>query len=201
MQIRLNAQHQKHLVSRGLPRDLLRARPFDLDGHVVTFHSQVEGLKAKKTLKLTQLDNFNATLEKPFGRPYIYVIASQPNDGKAKQVAAYLMEQATKGQLANRFPRSTRGRQTPLWHTIYGNWADTLRDGRDEQPSMLVLSNITVNSTNTKIEKLRDILEMYNHIPRVVVITGEDPLTFANTKLMMPVTYTMNIATARKVSL
>jgi hypothetical protein len=84
---------------------------------------------------------------------------------------------------------------------INGSWHDRLRDGADDQPSMLIVSNITVNSTNVKLEKLRDLLEMYSHIPRIVVVTGIDPVTFANTKLMMPVSNVLQLATARKVTL
>lgn len=199
--IRLGAQLQKHLVSRGLPRDILRSRPFDLAQHTITLVSSLEGMKTKKVLKTTQLEHFQNALVKPFVNPYLYIIGSSPNDGKAKQVAAFLMETATKGQLSGKFPRSTRGRQSPLWHMINGSFNDRLRDGAVDEPSMLILSNVTVNSTNVKLEKLRDLLEMYSHIPRVVVITGEDPVTFANTKLMLPVNHVLNLATARKVSL
>jgi hypothetical protein len=34
-----------------------------------------------------------------------------------------------------------------------------------------------------------------------VVVTGIDPVTFANTKLMMPVSNVLQLATARKVTL
>lgn len=169
--------------------------------HTVTIVSAIEGMKTKKVLKASQLEHFQSVLTKPFASPYIYVIASSPNDGKAKQVAAYLMESATKGQLAGKYPRSTRGRQSPLWHMITGSFHDRLRDGASDEPSMVIFSNVTTTSTNVKLEKLRDLIEMYNHLPRVVVITGEDPVTFANTKLMLPVNHVLNLATARKVSL
>lgn len=200
-QIKLGHTLVKHLVNRGLPRDILRMRPFDLSQHTVSITSEVEGMKTKKVLKNAQLEQFEHMLEKPFSKPLVYVMSSSPNDGKAKQAAAYMMEQATKGQLSGTYGRSTRGRQSPLWHMINGSWHDRLRDGADDQPSMLILSNITVNSTNVKLEKLRDLLEMYNHIPRIVVVTGIDPVTFANTKLMMPVSNVLQLATARKVTL
>jgi hypothetical protein len=84
---------------------------------------------------------------------------------------------------------------------LTGGWHDRLRDGADDQPSMLILSNVTVTSTNAKLEKLRDLLEMYAHIPRVVVVTGEDPLSFANTKLFLPVNHVLHLTTAKKVIL
>ena len=199
--IKLNGKVQKHLITRGLPRDILRSRPFQLEHFTSTLVSEVDGLKRKKVLKSAQLDHFAAIYDKPFGTPFLYIIGSQPNDGKAKQVAAALMEHATSGQLQGKFTRSTRGRQTPLWHMLTGGWHDRLRDGADDQPSMLILSNVTVTSTNAKLEKLRDLLEMYAHIPRVVVVTGEDPLSFANTKLFLPVNHVLHLTTAKKVIL
>ena len=200
--IRLGAQLNKHLISRGMPRDVMRNRPFVLNDHVSTFTSEIDGMKPKRVTKSTQLDHWDSLIEKPFASPYLYLIASSPNDGKAKQAAAYFMEQATRKQLAGKFPRSTRGRQTPLWHMITGSFQDRLRDGvSHDQPSMLVISNVTVNSSNVKLEKLRDLLEQFNHIPRIVVHTGEDPVTFANTKLFLPVNHVLNLTTARKVSL
>jgi hypothetical protein len=199
--IYIGDQLQKHLISRGLPRDILRLRPFDLSQHVVSIVSEVEGLKTRKIPKLQQIEHYQALCNKPFGKPYIYIIGSSPNDGKAKQVAAHLMECATHHQLKNHFPRSTRGRQSPLWHFVTGNFPDRLRDsdGTSDQPSMLILSNITKDSTAVKLEKVRDLLEIYNHIPRVVVVTGEDPITFANTRLLIQVHYAMMLATAMKI--
>lgn len=194
---------QKHLVSRGLPRDVLGLRPFDLSQHAISIVSEVEGLKTRKVSKVQQLEHFRAICEKPFGKPYVYIISSSPNDGKAKQAASYIMECATHHQLKNHFPRSTRGRQSPLWHFVTGNWADRLRDseGKADQPSMLILSNITKDSTTAKLEKVRDLLEIYSNIPRILVVTGEDPITFANTRLMVQAHHALLLATARRVQL
>jgi hypothetical protein len=52
-----------------------------------------------------------------------------------------------------------------------------------EQASLLVLSNLTPNSTAAKLEKTRDMLEFYADIPRIVVIAGEDPITFFSRRL------------------
>lgn len=194
---------QKHLVSRGMPRDVLRLRPFDLQNHVISIVSEVEGLKTRKLPKQQQLEQFQALCERPFSKPYVYIISSSPNDGKAKQVAAAIMDCATTHQLKNHFPRSTRGRQSPLWHFVTGNFPDRLRDsaGAVDNPSMLILSNITRDSTPVKLEKVRDLLEIYNHIPRLVVVTGEDPVTFANTRLLVQAHHALMIATARKIQL
>ena len=65
-----------------------------------------------------------------------------------------------------------------------------------EKPSLLVLSNVPSNSTNVKLEKLRDILESYSSVPRIVVTTGEDPITFFNQKLFLPLNYACYLTTS-----
>jgi hypothetical protein len=47
----------------------------------------------------------------------------------------------------------------------------------------LIISNINETSTPHKLEKVRDILEKYSECPRIVVMSGSDPLTFFGTKL------------------
>ena len=64
-QIKLGHQLVKHLVNRGLPRDILRMRPFDLSQHTVSITSEVEGMKTKKVLKNAQLEQYENMLEKP----------------------------------------------------------------------------------------------------------------------------------------
>jgi len=46
-----------------------------------------------------------------------------------------------------------------------------------------VLSGCAENDTNMKTEKVRDLLSMYSHIPRVLVVGGTDPVAYSKTKL------------------
>lgn len=199
--IRLTGNITKHMVSRGMPRDIMRMHPYNLSEYTVSIESVVDGMKTRKVSKKVQLENFEALLTKPFGRPYIMAVSSSPNDGKAKLLAAHFMEAAMKGQLDGAYPKTTRGRELPLWHTLTGSFYDRLRDGARDTPSMIVLSNITSLSSNVKLEKARDLLEQFNYIPRIVVIAGEDPVTFANTKLLIPINYVLHLSVARKIML
>lgn len=191
------------MLIRGMPRDILRMRPFTLAQHVLTVRSEVDGLRMKKIPKQRQLDYLDDACDRPFNSPFIMVIGSVPNDAKAKLTAAYVMERAVNAHLKNKFPNKTRSKRLPLWHTLTGAFYDELRDQREkeENPSLLILSNISVESSNVKLEKLRDILEQFNHIPRVVVITGCDPITFVNTRLRMAINYCVHLSTAHKVEL
>ncbi len=201
MLIQISDKNAKYLAARGMPKDILRARPFNADQHIITIDSKVEGIKTRRVPKKVQLAQLERFIEKPFAAPAVISIASFPNDGKAKLMAAFLMEVAHKAQVSGRF-RSVRARQLPLWHRVMGGYYDQLRDGRsEERPSLLVLSNITHQSTPMKLEKLRDLLEMYNDIPRVIVSTNEDPITLANSKLLVPVNMAFYLATARRIEL
>jgi hypothetical protein len=190
-----------NLTIRGLPRDTLAQRPFNLSDYTVTIDSQTEGFKKRRVLKQTQIATYSQILEAPFSAPYIYVISSDPNDARAKQCAAHLMQMATRLQLSGVTSKQTVGRQTPLWHQVNGSYKDRLRDGADDQPSMLILSGITNDCTPVKLEKVRDLLEQFNHVPRIVVITGEDPISWANTRLKLSIQHALDLATNRSTSL
>jgi len=105
--------------------------------------------------------------------PALYAVASEPNDAKAMYFAAYLVQLMLESVSDNRNVK---------WERVFGDFKnETLYSGANL--SMLVLSNLTPNSTAVKLEKTRDLLEMYSSIPRVVVISGEDPITFCSRKL------------------
>lgn len=194
-----NTKLTSMLTARGLPRDILRSRPFDLEQHTLTITSEVEGLKPKRVKKQKQIDAFLDLCEDPFGKPYLTVIASFPNDMKAKQAAAYLMERALKAQLDR--TSGIRHHHLPLWHTINGSFQDKLRDKGEANPSMLILSTITKDSTNVKLEKIRDLAEQYSSTPRVIVLAGNDPMTFANSRLYLALNSCLYLAHGKKVEL
>jgi hypothetical protein len=201
MKVEVDSKLRKHLLSRGLPPDILGQRPFDIEPFTTSISSEVEGLKTRRQPKAVQLLAHKNVVEQPFSDPYLYLIGSSPNDAKAKCVAAHIMSCATQMQLDNRISKTTKGRQTPLWHTLTGSWQDKLRDRQEDQPSMLIISNITVDSTAVKLEKLRDLCELYSNIPRIIVFTGTDPITFANTRLRLAVNHVLSLATARQTQL
>lgn len=191
----------QHLLNRGMPRDILRLRPFNVNHHVLTIKSDVEGLKMRRIPKSRQIAHLNDVCNKPFANPYIMVVASMPNDAKAKLTAAAIMERAVTDHIRGKQGKLTYSRSLPLWHTLTGSFADELRDSREESPSLLILSNVSTDSSNVKIEKLRDILEKFNSTPRIVVLTGSDPITFVNTRLRVAINYCLYLSTSHKVEL
>jgi hypothetical protein len=115
-----------------------------------------------------------------FGRdpstPMIYVVAGNPDDSKAKYFAAYL---------AYIHKCKYEYRSDIIWEPVFGGFDNPLLR-KDVEPSMLILSNLSENSTAVKIEKAKDLIERWPNIPRVVVCAGEDPISFASTRLHVP---------------
>jgi hypothetical protein len=127
-------------------------------------------------------------MDDPFYGPYVCCISGRPNDMRAKLLAATMMIRAIEIQPTIK-RRSMSQRSLPLWHTVTGNFQNPLIEKNYERPSFLVLANIPMTATQVKLEKLRDILESFSDIPRIVVSVGEDPLTFFNSKLFLPLNH------------
>ncbi len=111
-----------------------------------------------------------------------YGVGSFATDERARHFAVQVMANVIKRQ-----QKSLRTKGYPLWHRVYGGFKDELRDRKpDPIPSLIILSNITPQCTNVKLEKIRDILEKYDSVPRIVVCTGVDPITFFGNYLHYP---------------
>jgi tricorn protease-like protein len=123
-----------------------------------------------------QENSVNRFYEKP-ASAYNYVVTGNPDDSKAKYFAAYLVSLHKKhlGVKAN-----------VVWETVYGGFSNPLMD-KSISPTMLVLSNVTAESTAVKLEKVRDLIERFPNCMKVVVGAGEDPISFASLRLRIPV--------------
>lgn len=132
-----------------------------------------------------QLAKFELLMANPFAAPYTFCINSAGNDIRSKYVAAFMLSRAIQVYNKNRHHSLNT---SPEWHTLTGSYADWRRDRcydlrKKPKPAMIVFSNITVDSSEVKLEKLRDLLEQYADVPRVVAITGMDPYSFFAHKL------------------
>lgn len=169
----------KKLFMYGLPKNLLGSKPFELDDFVDTFNSSGDRLKNKRISKSKQIETFSKISKDVLYAPYLFCVSGFPTDTQAKMLAAYLMYKAFKETKAKKLT-------PPRWHNIYLGFDNPiLKDGY--RPSFLVLSNITGDTSNQKVDKLRDCLEHHCNIPRVVVCSGVDPLTFFNTRMHMSI--------------
>jgi hypothetical protein len=96
----------------------------------------------------------------------------------------------------------------PYWHFVKGSFEDKLRDHEGTQmrvgnPALIVLDGIADNSTNVKFEIVRDLLEQYSSIPRIVIGAGSDPFMLFFNHIHQPVNNVLffNETTAKRKQL
>lgn len=191
LKFKFPTERQRTLRSRGVDGQCFAGsrNEFDFEHAAVRMKPDIPNMIIKAYGTKRQYHNLETVLEKPLRGNPIIGIGSYPTDMRAKMLAVNIMDRAIQVQ-----SEATSGkllqRDYPLWHKVYGGFKDTLRDGElSERPSMLVLSNIDLLSTNHKLEKVRDILERYDSIPRIVVLTGCCPMEFFATKLHLAMDY------------
>ena len=181
----------ERVMLRGCPRQLYLTKPFLLQDNLKTITSAPDGLKPKSISREVQIEGFKQIHGNPFAAPYVMSIASEPNALRASLVAMNLMMRACMYLDMVKEGEKLKHKEYPLWHMLDGSYKDSLRDGKKRSLSLLVLANITVESGPTKLEKLTDLLEKYNDTPRIVLLTGTDPLTFFHTYLYYHINYAM----------
>ena len=174
LRIELDPGNLMILKNRGMNWSVKLQAPFDFEPS--TFTSNIEGLKPKQFSKAKQLEMMEDFLEDPF-KPVSYCLVSAPNDGMAKLLAAWMMQYA--------MHKAKSRSNLPLWVDLMGGFDNKWINQR-ANASLLVLNNVGTTSTQPKMEKLRDLLETYTEIPRIVVATGCDPYAFFTQYLYLP---------------
>lgn len=163
------------LVSRAVPGSVWRCPTFKWAPEA--FATSSDELNEKFIEPSVQDASLVRFLKKPTA-PMIYGVSGNPDDMKAKLFAAYLLSAHCK---------ALKGDANPWWVTLTGGFDNQWIDGSRSRPSMIVLTNLTPQSTNQKLEKARDIIETFPDVPRIIVVAGADPLAFLAGRLHVPV--------------
>lgn len=125
--------------------------------------------RAKQVAEKIQLDHLKK-YGGVYGQPYTFCVSSPGHDGYAKFIGCWWflkwIEQQQKTSLAR-----------PVWHQIDGGYYDRLRDTK-VNCSGLIITGVVKGSSSIKVEKLRDVLEKYQNVPKVVLTSDESPLEF-----------------------
>ena len=176
----LDKDRVRLLLSRGVPaQDMTTRRTlFTVDDSLVKMEVDIPGTPVKVITRAKQLKVLQTILENPLNGAYTLGISSFPSDARAKALAIHLMNVMIDAYKKHRRP----GRSLPLWHRVFGGYSDPLRDKPvSEMPSALFIANIIPGSTPQKIEKVRDLLEKFSDIPRIVITAADPPIeVFAN---------------------
>lgn len=167
------------------PREFFLQKGIDIPGSVwaraqFPFKPQPFGIGGDRlheklfdpSVQSASLDRF---LEDP-ARPLVYGVSSAPDDTTAKYFAAFLVQSYLEAVHASQ--------AQVLWARLDSGYENKFVN---QEPSLLVITGLCPNSTVVKLEKARDLLEQNSHIPRIVVVAGEDPITFFKTRLYYPI--------------
>lgn len=136
---------------------------------------EIESPKLEKRIveATVQQKSLDAFTQNP-RRAMTYIVAGNPDDRDARYFAGYLAQ----------VHLTALGLEAQVkWESITGAFANP---AMSEEPTLLILTNLTPRSSNLKYEKARDLIERHSTIPKVLVVAGEDPISFAATRLHAP---------------
>lgn len=113
--------------------------------------------------------------------PVIYGVGAAPDDTYAKMFAAFL---------TYKFIKETTAVNSVAWVSTSLNRSSesqsTLKDLFHKSPSLLVITGLTPNTPQFKLDLVHEVCEHHSGIPRILVIAGEDPVTYFYTRLFLP---------------
>lgn len=188
LKFKFDPHRQRLLKSRGVDGMCFAGarNSFEFDVAAHRMKPDIPMVVSKSISVKRQLAMLASLWENPLRGHPIIGIGSFPTDLRAKMLAVNIMDRVMTFQDKTNSSRIMR-KDYPLWHKVYGGFKDPIRDeGLQGSPSMLIVSNIDIDSTNYKVEKVRDILEMYSNIPRVVVVSGSCPMEIFAKRLHLP---------------
>ncbi len=139
------------------------------------FALENDSLNAKLKDPRLQWESLDRWIEDP-SDPIIYSVTSAPDDSRALVFASMLvnLHQHLLGSDAQVY-----------WDRVYSGFDNRLmeKDLSVIRPTLLVISNINVDSTKPKLEKARDLLDKFSHVPRIIIGAGTDPISMASVLL------------------
>ena len=203
IKIQFEKDIEKLMLSRGLDKLVLanKRTTFDLEDSLTPFKPTVDSVKTKPISFKKQLDISKRLLDHPLRGSGVYVLNSFPTDLRAKLMAAVIMNKACEDH-RDQAPHQRKGLSAPLWIRVNGfNDFNQIANIKEQRPSLIILSNITDSATPQKIERLRDIIDTFDNIPRIVVTTGPDPLTFMMRKVQYPLAGVIRLGPNEKINL
>jgi hypothetical protein len=109
-------------------------------------------------------------------RPMTYIVSGSTHDEKAKLFAAHLVDIHWQRLGIN---------ADVVWEPVFNGYENKLIQ-RESTPSLIVLTNLSTKSNYLKYDKARDVCERFGSVPKIIVVAGEDPISFAATRLHVP---------------
>jgi hypothetical protein len=104
-------------------------------------------------------------------QPIVYGVSSQSDHSLSLFFSAYLVQE---------FLRLTHQSNRIEWMRPYDLFQ---RKNIPDTTKLLVITGLNPVSSKSTLERVSSLLDEWDNIPRIVSITGEDPITFFNTSL------------------
>ena len=167
-----------------IPGFVWRKPPFKLDPPA--FAPSSEKLASRIIESETMTGHYKRWVDSPHDHPMIrhgiYGVASEPSDDTALCFAAHLVH-----QWMLKFPDR---RMFDVKWAVFGSepdfkLCDDILQGHTTC-DLLVLTNLTPNSSPYRLQKARDLVAVTRSYPAIVVVAGEDPISFFSTRLYAP---------------
>jgi hypothetical protein len=185
------------LKLRGVPEGVLYSSfPKHIEHAVSRMETNADQKITRTISAQKQLNYLAKTLKDPFASNYVFSISGESNDALPLQIALQIFNTA--------IDLSQVGKR-PFWHMVTGGTKDSLRDSSELMqlqmggtPSLLVISNLASNSTMMKVEKVHDLINMFSSIPRILIIAGENPISYCSRTLHISVNRVLYFATKNR---
>lgn len=187
------------LKSLGMDKSVLRHKPFKPYKALTEFKSNARNIKQKTIGLRVQSDTLELLFEKPFV-PRVTCISSFPSDLMAKQLASKLFHHAYMKMCAQH-KDIRKKKELPVWHRVTGGYTNKFLDdyARKRPPAMVIISNVNMESTPSKIEKVRDILDTFQDSHRIIVTGGANPSELFVNKLFFNLDAALFLGPANRV--
>lgn len=173
------AVKQTSILRSIVPGSVWRQRPFKWEPQ--PFAPESERLKEDIKDEAIQNRSLKLFADDPT-LPLVYCVAGNPDDSKAKYFAAYLISLHLE---------KMKSKARVVWQSLYGGFDNPLFKDygyySEDDPTLIVMSNLSPTATGTKLDKCRDNIERFANIPRIVVVAGDDPFSFMMTRLYAPI--------------
>lgn len=182
-------------VSKGVPQQLFSTAML-VSKYLTTFGYENRAGKYVSINASRQLKTFDLIMKNPLAKPYTLVIGSSDYDKLAQCVALAIYKKVM--TYYHTHFQDIGNHNQPLWYPVYGSRHDRLRDDKNFRysagnPLLLVIDNFPRNATPEKTEKVRDLLDMYNNTPKIVIAAGADPFEVAQKYLYLQPTYMLYV--------
>jgi hypothetical protein len=167
-------QPETFFAERGIrvPQAIYRQQPFRFKPQ--TFAVGGSRMKEKIYNPSVQEMSLQGFVQNPL-QPVVYGVGAQSDPLIANYFAAFLVQ---------KFCENTHASNIVQWlrpSDVLGE--DTIRPSS----SLVVVSGLSPNTPEWRRSKVADLLDENDGIPRIVVITGEDPITYFATRLFYKV--------------